>query len=71
MHIYTSYVCMPSEVVCHLGLLQIGSLGGNNLSQKLLFQSVPGHSEVNEGGLSLHLRFVVWVGQLGLNKQGR
>ena len=71
MHIYTSYVCMPSEVVCHLGLLQIGSLGSNHLSQQLLFQSVPGHSEVDEGGLSLHLRFVVWVGQLGLRGNNR
>ena len=52
----------------YLGPLQVGPLLGHHLGQQLVLQAVPGHGEVDEGGLSLHLRLVVGVGQLGLGR---
>ena len=59
---------MPQQcvTVTHFSSLEIGSLSGNHFSQQLLLQSVLGHSEIDEGGLGLHLRLVVRIGQFGL-----
>ena len=53
----------------YLQLLQIGSLHADHRSQQLVLQAFPGHSDVDQGGLSLQLRLVVRVGQLGVKDE--
>ena len=51
----------------HLSPLEVGPLLGHHLGQQLILQPVACDSEVDEGGLGLHLGLVVWVGQFALN----
>ena len=57
--------------VFHLSSLEVRSLSGDHLSQQLLLQPVPGHGEVYESGLCLHLRLVVRVGQFGMENHSK
>lgn len=50
----------------HLQLLQVWPLHADHGGQQLVLQAIPGHSEVDEGGLSLQLWLVVRIGQLGV-----
>ena len=50
----------------YLQLLQVWSLHADHSSQQLILQAIPGHGEVDQGGLSLQLGLVVRVGQLGV-----
>lgn len=53
----------------YLQLLQIGSLHADHCGQQLVLQAFPGHGEIDQGGLSLQLRLVVRVGQLGVKDE--
>lgn len=50
----------------HLQLLQVWPLHADHSSQQLVLQAIPGHSEVDQGGLSLQLGLVVRICQLGV-----
>lgn len=50
----------------HLQLLQVWPLHADHSGQQLVLQAIPGHSEVDEGGLRLQLWLVVRIGQLGV-----
>lgn len=49
--------------------LQVWPLFGHHSSQELVLQSLPGHQEVDQGALSLHLWLVVRVGVFGVQNQ--
>lgn len=53
----------------HLQLLQVWPLHADHCGQQLVLQAVPGHSEVDQGGLSLQLGLVVRIGQLGVKDE--
>lgn len=53
----------------HLELLQVWPLHADHGGQQLVLQAVPGHGEVDQGGLSLQLGLVVRVGQLGVEDE--
>lgn len=52
-----------------LGLLQVGSLLVYDQRQKLVLQTTLSDGEVDEGGLSLDLRRVVRVAELGVQNE--
>lgn len=53
----------------HLQLFQVWPLHADHSSQQLVLQAVPGHGEVDQGGLSLQLGLVVRIGQLGVKDE--
>lgn len=59
----------PPTDVLHLQVLQIWSLLVDDLSQELVLQSIPGHREVNKGGLGLNLWLVVRIGQFSVKDE--
>ena len=63
-----SEVSVLNDELC-LGLLKIWALLVDNKGQQLVFQATLSDSEVDEGGLSLDLRGVVGVAELGVEDQ--
>lgn len=52
-----------------LEVLQVRSFLIYHLGQELVFQTIPSHSEIDEGGLGLNLWLVVRIGQLGVEDE--
>lgn len=50
----------------YLQLLEVWPLHADHSSQQLVLQAIPCHSEVDQSGLSLQLRLVVRISQLGV-----
>lgn len=53
----------------HLKMLEVRSLLVDHLGQELVLQAVPCHCKIDQGGLGLDLRFVVRIGQLGVQDE--
>lgn len=53
----------------HLQLLQVWPLHADHSRQQLVLQAIPGHGEVDQGGLSLQLGLVVRISQLGVEDE--
>lgn len=65
----TPLLSFLGESLTHLQLFQVWSLHADHSSQQLVLQAIPGHREVDQGSLSLQLRLVVRVGQLGMKDE--
>lgn len=53
----------------HLKVLEVRSFLIHHLGQKLILQTIPGHSKIDEGRLGLNLWLVVRIGQLGVQDE--
>lgn len=50
-------------------MFEVRSLQVDHLREKLVLEPVPCDGKVDEGGLGLDLRFIVWVCQLSVQNQ--